>query len=67
MASGQGGGEHEVYLDEETDGVDDLINIPAIYQRVVVQQRQGEYVGQDEESSEEEAEDYDLSAPPLES
>lgn len=67
MASGQGGGELEVYLEDDTDGVEDLINIPAIYQRVVLQQRQEEYVQDDQESEEEEVGDYDLTAPPLES
>ena len=45
----------------------DLINIPAIYQPVVVQHG-GEVIHDDDECSpEEDPEDYDLTAPPLES
>ena len=51
------------------DGVvEDLINIPAIYQRVVVQHGGEVYIHDDDECSpEEDPEDYDLTAPPLES
>lgn len=49
----------------EPDGLEDLI-IPDIYQRIIVQQR--DYVQEaDEDSQEEDPEDYNLTAPPLES
>lgn len=58
------GGDPEGFGEDEPDG--ELI-IPAIYQRVIPQQREQFINDGDESSPEEDPEDYDLAAPPLES
>lgn len=53
--------------EDAPDGLEDDLIIPDIYQRIILQHRYVHEREVDESSQEEDVEDYDLTAPPIDS